>query len=58
VSVAELEEAVAPYGLAAASLVAAQVVLQDGSIVRASEEAAELRLGFVVDSMYRLHVAG
>jgi FAD/FMN-containing dehydrogenase len=56
VTAAELDQALALHGLAAASLLTAQVVLQDGSIVRVSEEAAEL--GFVVDSTYRLHVAG
>jgi FAD/FMN-containing dehydrogenase len=56
VTAAELDQALALYGLAAATLLTAQVVLQDGSIVRVSEEAAEL--GFVVDSTYRLHVAG
>jgi FAD/FMN-containing dehydrogenase len=58
VTAAELDEAVAPYGLVAAGLLTAQVVLQDGSIVRVSEEAAEPELGFVVDSTYRLHPAG
>ena len=58
VTAAELDQALALYGLAAASLLTAQVVLQDGSIVRVSEEAAEPELGFVVDSTYRLHVAG
>ena len=75
VSLAELQEAAALYGLAplvdgetaaASTLVAAQVVARDGSIVRASEETPELLgliregalLGFVVDSTYRLHDAG
>lgn len=70
VSIAELEDAAAAYGLvplaAPANLLAAQIVSRDGSIMRASEEAPELLqlvregalLGFVVDSTYRLHVAG
>jgi hypothetical protein len=65
VTARELDQAVTRHGLEVGELVAADVVWNDGSIVRASEESAELlqrvRLrtvrGFVVDSTYRLRDA-
>lgn len=65
VTARELDEAVTRHDLAVGELTAADVVWFDGTIVRASEESAELlhrvRLrtvrGFVVDSTYRLRDA-